>query len=89
MTANSDIYYRFWVYGGTEGLTGEERRLYEAERMEYDDIVDMPDETIFDQSAIVNWVSCLHSLLPRHVFCSARSYYYYFFFGFVVVSNLG
>ncbi|GAB5587777.1 hypothetical protein Unana1_02677 [Umbelopsis nana] len=55
MTANSDIYYRFWVYGGTEGLTGEERRLYEAERMEYDDIVDMPDETTFDQSAIVNW----------------------------------
>lgn len=57
MTANSDIYYRFWIYGGTEGLTGEERRSYEAERMEYGDIVDMPEAENLDQSAIVNWVS--------------------------------
>jgi hypothetical protein len=57
MTANSDIYYRFWVYGGSENLSGDERRRYEAERMEYDDIVDMPEIKTFDQLAIVNWVS--------------------------------
>ncbi|KAG2187496.1 hypothetical protein INT44_005185 [Umbelopsis vinacea] len=55
MTANSDIYYRFWVYGGTAKLSGDEHRRYEAERMEYGDIVDMPDVESFDEIAIVNW----------------------------------
>ena len=63
MTANSDIYYRFWVYGGTENLTGDEHRRYEAERMEYGDIVDVPDVESFDESAIVDWVSGLCSAI--------------------------
>lgn len=55
MEANSDVYYRFWVYGGTEKLTGDEHRLYEAENMEYNDIVEMPDVKSFDQLAVVEW----------------------------------
>ncbi|KAI7857646.1 galactosyl transferase GMA12/MNN10 family-domain-containing protein [Circinella umbellata] len=57
MAYNTDTYYKFWVYGDPIPRKTAESRQYEAERMEWDDIVEVSwsDGVRFEQSSILDW----------------------------------
>ena len=64
MQYDTDTYYKFWVYGDPIPRKTVERRQYEAEKMEWDDIVEVSwsDGVHFEQSSILDWVKYSTSL---------------------------
>lgn len=60
MRYNADMLYKFLIYGGPSKAGTAERRRYEAEKMEWNDLEEMPAKTPFDQATVLEWVSCLH-----------------------------
>ncbi|KAI9258946.1 galactosyl transferase GMA12/MNN10 family-domain-containing protein [Phascolomyces articulosus] len=55
MQYNTDTYYKFWVYGNSIPRNTADRRLYEAEKMEWNDLVEVSDGVHFEQSNILEW----------------------------------
>ncbi|ORX58074.1 hypothetical protein DM01DRAFT_1333748, partial [Hesseltinella vesiculosa] len=56
MKYNADIYYKFWVHGGPPKPDTPLRRQYEAEKMEWSDLVEMPASTRPEQANVLAWV---------------------------------
>ncbi|RCH81612.1 hypothetical protein CU098_000042, partial [Rhizopus stolonifer] len=50
------VKYQFLVYGGTPHSDTPERRLFETEKMEFDDISLLPAEKSFNQDTVVKWL---------------------------------
>lgn len=57
MQYNTDTYYKFWIYGGAPKSDTPERRQYEAEKMEWNDIEELPRSVKFEQESVIEWVS--------------------------------
>ncbi|KAI9498671.1 galactosyl transferase GMA12/MNN10 family-domain-containing protein [Zychaea mexicana] len=55
MRYNADTMYRFWVHGERIPRKTAERRQYEAEKMEWNDIEEIPEDVKFEQSSILEW----------------------------------
>ncbi|KAG0169119.1 hypothetical protein DFQ30_003938 [Apophysomyces sp. BC1015] len=56
MHHNTDVYYKFWIHGGQPESGTSIKRRYEAEKMEWDDIVEMPSNMAFEQANVLDWV---------------------------------
>lgn len=54
MRYNADVLYKFWIYGGPPKSDTPERRRYEAEKMEWNDLEEVLVE--FNQLNILEWV---------------------------------
>ncbi|KAI8138166.1 galactosyl transferase GMA12/MNN10 family-domain-containing protein [Fennellomyces sp. T-0311] len=55
MQYNTDMLYKFWIHGGALPPKTDERRRYEAEKMEWDDLEEMPKGVKFEQASILEW----------------------------------
>ncbi|CAO3648980.1 unnamed protein product [Cunninghamella blakesleeana] len=55
MRYNSDVYYKFWIYGGAPASDTPLRRQYEAEKMEWNDLVESDASKTFNQANILQW----------------------------------
>ncbi|KAF7723310.1 hypothetical protein EC973_002107 [Apophysomyces ossiformis] len=56
MQYNTDVYYKFWIHGGSPEAGTIMKRRYEAEKMEWDDLVEMPPNVTFEQANVLEWV---------------------------------
>ncbi|KAI9483601.1 MAG: hypothetical protein EXX96DRAFT_499878 [Benjaminiella poitrasii] len=56
-TTLDDIRYTFLVYGGPPESDTVERREYESEKMEYNDLSQLPTNTVYNQQTVLEWVS--------------------------------
>ncbi|KAI8146780.1 galactosyl transferase GMA12/MNN10 family-domain-containing protein [Fennellomyces sp. T-0311] len=56
MRYNTDVFYTFWIHGGSPAPNTPLRRRYEAEKMEWNDMVEMPSDVPFEQETILDWV---------------------------------
>ncbi|RUS30392.1 hypothetical protein BC938DRAFT_479444 [Jimgerdemannia flammicorona] len=54
MRYDTNVIYKFWVYGGREKMNNDSLRKYAAERIEWDDIVEREDE-VFEQWNVIKW----------------------------------
>jgi hypothetical protein len=52
-----NVEYTFLVHGGPPPSNTPERRLFETEKMEYNDISQIPTEIVYNQDSIIQWVS--------------------------------
>ncbi|KAG0167756.1 hypothetical protein DFQ28_005717 [Apophysomyces sp. BC1034] len=59
MQHDTDVYYKFWIHGGPPASDTPTRREYEAEKMEWNDLVQMPPKTQFNQLNIIQWADDL------------------------------
>ncbi|KAF7728842.1 hypothetical protein EC973_005468 [Apophysomyces ossiformis] len=55
MRYDTDVYYKFWIHGGPPASNTPARRQYEAEIMEWNDLVEMPPKTAFNQINVIQW----------------------------------
>ncbi|KAI9259615.1 galactosyl transferase GMA12/MNN10 family-domain-containing protein [Phascolomyces articulosus] len=55
MRYNTDTLYKFWIYGDMIPAKTDERRRYEAEKMEWDDLEEMGKGIKFEQTSILEW----------------------------------
>ncbi|KAI9484593.1 galactosyl transferase GMA12/MNN10 family-domain-containing protein [Zychaea mexicana] len=55
MRYNTDMLYKFWIYGNMIPAKTDERRRYEAEKMEWDDLEEMGKGVKFEQTSILEW----------------------------------
>ncbi|KAI7887193.1 hypothetical protein K492DRAFT_228361 [Lichtheimia hyalospora FSU 10163] len=55
MRYNADMLYKFLIYGGPSKAGTAERRRYEAEKMEWNDLEEMPAKTSFEQATVLEW----------------------------------
>ncbi|KAI8146950.1 galactosyl transferase GMA12/MNN10 family-domain-containing protein [Fennellomyces sp. T-0311] len=55
MQDNTDTKYLFWVYGEPIARKTAERRQYEAERMEWNDIEEVRSSVWFEQHSVIDW----------------------------------
>ncbi|KAI9468683.1 galactosyl transferase GMA12/MNN10 family-domain-containing protein [Zychaea mexicana] len=56
MRYNTDVFYTFWIHGGPPPSNTPQRRQYEAEKMEWNDMVEMPSHVPFEQETVLDWV---------------------------------
>ncbi|KAI8099969.1 galactosyl transferase GMA12/MNN10 family-domain-containing protein, partial [Halteromyces radiatus] len=56
MTYNADVYYKFLIHGGAPHADTPIRRQFEAEKMEWNDIVELSTGTSLDQVDVLEWV---------------------------------
>ncbi|KAI8059136.1 galactosyl transferase GMA12/MNN10 family-domain-containing protein [Gongronella butleri] len=56
MKFNTDIFYKFWIHGGAPKPDTPLRRQYEAEKMEWNDLAELPVATHLSQANVINWV---------------------------------
>ncbi|KAG2220290.1 hypothetical protein INT45_009923, partial [Circinella minor] len=56
MRYNTDVYYTFWIHGNPPPSNTPERRRYETEKMEWNDMVEMPNDVPFEQETVLEWV---------------------------------
>ncbi|KAI9245693.1 galactosyl transferase GMA12/MNN10 family-domain-containing protein [Phascolomyces articulosus] len=56
MRYNTDVFYTFWIHGGPPPSNTPQRRQYEAEKMEWNDMVEIPSNIPFEQETILEWV---------------------------------
>ena len=59
MRYNTDVYYTFWIHGGPPPSNTPERRRYETEKMEWNDMVEMPSDVPFEQETVLEWVNII------------------------------
>lgn len=62
MKRDKGLNYLFWVYGDVPASKTPERRLYETEKMEYNDL-EKVDKTAYNQDDILRWVKCLFKVV--------------------------
>ncbi|KAI9319263.1 galactosyl transferase GMA12/MNN10 family-domain-containing protein [Dichotomocladium elegans] len=55
MRFNSDTMYTFWIYGRPIPARTAERRKYEAEKMEWNDLEEVPARMTFSQADVLEW----------------------------------
>ncbi|KAI9313966.1 galactosyl transferase GMA12/MNN10 family-domain-containing protein [Dichotomocladium elegans] len=55
MHYNTDIMYKFWIYGPQIPSNTAARRRYEAEKMEWNDLEEMEPNVLFEQIDILKW----------------------------------
>ncbi|CAO3654084.1 unnamed protein product [Cunninghamella echinulata] len=55
MHYNSDVYYKFWIYGGPPASDTPLRRQFEAEKMEWNDFIETDPTKFFDQVNVLQW----------------------------------
>lgn len=58
MKKDKGFNYMFWVYGDTPASKTPERRLYETEKIEYNDL-EKVDQTAYNQDEVLKWVKYL------------------------------
>lgn len=51
------VQYAFLVHGGPPNSNTPERRSFEAEKMEYNDIYQLPKDTPYNRQTIIDWVN--------------------------------
>ncbi|KAI8338488.1 galactosyl transferase GMA12/MNN10 family-domain-containing protein [Chlamydoabsidia padenii] len=57
MVYNADVYYKFWIYGNLPQKDTPLRRQYEAEKMEWNDLVEQDkQQDSFEQVDVLEWV---------------------------------
>ncbi|KAI9318592.1 hypothetical protein BX666DRAFT_1929557 [Dichotomocladium elegans] len=56
MEFNTDVYYKFYIHGGPPQEPWQ-RQLYEAERMEWNDMIEAPQGKPFGQEALLEWAA--------------------------------
>jgi hypothetical protein len=67
---NKGLDYAFWLYGDSPQAITPESRLYEAEKMEWNDVYKV-DSDVFDQQEIIEWVKSKMVYICTHVFTHA------------------
>ncbi|KAI8372828.1 galactosyl transferase GMA12/MNN10 family-domain-containing protein [Radiomyces spectabilis] len=55
MHFNANVLYKFWIHGGVPKPDTPLRRAYEAEKMEWNDLVELPRSTAFEQVTVLEW----------------------------------
>ncbi|KAJ8656716.1 hypothetical protein O0I10_007563 [Lichtheimia ornata] len=55
MRFNADTMYTFWIHGGSVTPRTAERRRYEAEKMEWNDLEELPAGVSFTQASVLEW----------------------------------
>ncbi|KAI7847572.1 galactosyl transferase GMA12/MNN10 family-domain-containing protein [Circinella umbellata] len=55
MQYNTDMLYKFWIYGDMIPAKTDERRRYEAEKMEWDDLEEVGKGIKYEQTSILKW----------------------------------
>lgn len=56
MIYNADVYYKFWIHGSLPRPDTPLRRRYEAEKMEWNDMVEVKNTGSFEQVDVLEWV---------------------------------
>ncbi|KAL0075350.1 glycosyltransferase family 34 protein, partial [Phycomyces blakesleeanus] len=56
MQYDTDIYYTFWIHGGLPLPDTPLRRTYESEKMEWNDMQEIPARLEFEQANVIAWV---------------------------------
>lgn len=51
-----NVQYTFLVHGGPPNSDTKERRSFEAEKMEYNDIHQLPKDSLYNRQTIIDWV---------------------------------
>lgn len=54
------IQYAFLVHGGLPNSDTPERRAFESEKMEYNDIYQLPNDLLYNKQTIIDWVKALN-----------------------------
>ena len=56
MHYNTDMLYKFWIYGDMIPAKTDDRRRYEAEKMEWNDLEEVGKGVKYEQISILEWV---------------------------------
>ncbi|KAI9025352.1 galactosyl transferase GMA12/MNN10 family-domain-containing protein [Phycomyces nitens] len=56
MQYDTDVYYTFWIHGGLPLPDTALRRTYESEKMEWNDMQEIPARLEFGQANVIAWV---------------------------------
>lgn len=74
MKRDKGIQYLFWMYGDLPKAKTAERRMYETEKMEWNDFVKVKTDA-YDQDAVLRWVRT-HLFEEEEAFSNCDTYIY-------------